>query len=401
MTERVHISGIGIISALGNDVAANLDALLNERTGIGPITKLRTRHSELYPAGEVKLDHQELANLAAPRSVHGWSRTALLGLHAVNEAVAQAGVDPSHPRTGLISATTSGGMDRSESIYKQLLSDELTEEQEQYVGIHDPGEHTERIAAELGINGFITTISTACSSSANAIMLGSRLIRSGKLDVVIVGGSDALSRFTVNGFHSLMILDREPCKPFDEHRHGLNLGEAAAYLVLESEAHLKARKGKSLACVSGYANTNDAFHITASSPNGDGAYLAMQQALKSAGLEPNEISYINVHGTGTHNNDLSEGRALQRLFGPAPPPFSSTKTFTGHTLGAAGSVEAVYAVLAIQHNVCFANLRFQEQLAEAPLVPVRHTLREQRIIHVLSNSFGFGGNNTSLVLSAS
>ena len=401
MTERVHISGIGIISALGNSVEANLDALLNERTGIGPITRLQTRHSELYPAAEVKLAHEDLATLVAPRSIRGWSRTALLGLQAVHEALAQAGIDPTHPRTGLISASTSGGMDRSESIYKQLLSDELNAEHEQYVGAHDPGEHTERIAAELGISGFITTISTACSSSANAIMLGSRMIRSGKLDVAIVGGSDALSRFTVNGFHSLMILDREPCRPFDQHRQGLNLGEAAAYLVLESEAHLEARKGKSLACVSGYANTNDAFHITASSPNGDGAYLAMQQALESAGLIPSDISYINVHGTGTHNNDLSEGRALQRLFGPGPPPFSSTKTFTGHTLGAAGAVEAVFAVLAIRHNVCFANLRFQEPMIEAPLVPVIHMLHNQRIDHILSNSFGFGGNNSSLVFSAS
>ncbi|MFZ1695171.1 MAG: beta-ketoacyl-[acyl-carrier-protein] synthase family protein [Flavobacteriales bacterium] len=400
MSPRVHISGIGIISALGNDAPSNLDALVAERTGIGPITRLNTRHRELYPAAEVKLEHEALCALAAPASMRGWSRTALLGLKAVKEAVAHAGIDPALPRTGLLSASTAGGMDRAEPIYRRFFDDEVPDEVVQYVGTHDPGEHTARIAEELGISGFITTISTACSSSANAIMLGARMIRSGKLDVVIAGGSDALSRFTVHGFHSLMILDRKPCTPFDAGRAGLNLGEAAAYVVLESEAHLNARRGRSLACVTGYANTNDAFHVTASSPDGDGAYMAMSQALRSAGLEAGDIGYINVHGTGTNNNDGSEGRALMRLFGDALPPFSSTKTFTGHTLGAAGAVEAVYATLAVQHGLCYANLRFQNAMPEAPLVPVQRTLRDQRLRHVLSNSFGFGGNNTSLIISA-
>ena len=400
MSQRVHISGIGIISGLGIDIAANLDALLAERTGIGPITRLSTRHRDLYPVAEVRLELEALGALAAPDSLRGWSRTALLGLKAVKEAVAHAEIDPAHARTGLVSASTAGGMDRAEPIYRRFFDDDVADEVAQFVGTHDPGEHTARIAEELGISGFITTISTACSSSANAIMLGARMIRSGKLDVVIAGGSDALSRFTVHGFHSLMILDRKPCMSFDAGRAGLNLGEAAAYVVLESEAHLNARKGRSLARVTGCANTNDAFHVTASSPDGDGAYMAMSQALRAAGLEPGDIGYINVHGTGTLNNDGSEGRALSRLFGDALPPFSSTKTFTGHTLGAAGAVEAVYATLAVQHGLCYANLRFQNAMPEAPLVPVLRTLRDQRLRHVLSNSFGFGGNNTSLIISA-
>lgn len=400
MNHPIHISGMGIISALGHDAASNADALLEERTGISAITRLRTRHRELYPAAEVKLEHMELGALAAPVSLRGWTRTALLGLKAAKEAVAHAGVDPMLSRTGLVSASTAGGMDRAEGIYRQYFLDVVPDEAAQYVGTHDPGDHTERIAAELGINGFITTISTACSSSANAIMLGARLIRSGRLDVVIAGGSDALSRYTVHGFHSLMILDREPCRPFDAARAGLNLGEAAAYVVLESEAHLSARKGRSLARVTGFANTNDAFHVTASSPDGDGAYLAMQHALRSAGLAPGDISYVNVHGTGTHNNDGSEGRALMRLFGDALPPFSSTKTFTGHTLGASGAVEAVFSTMALQHGACFANLRFRHAMPEAPLIPVIRTLRGQPLRHVLSNSFGFGGNNTSLIFSA-
>ncbi|MFZ1330888.1 MAG: beta-ketoacyl synthase N-terminal-like domain-containing protein, partial [Flavobacteriales bacterium] len=156
MNNSVHISGIGIISALGNDVGSNLDALLNERTGIAPITRLQTRHSELYPAAEVKLSDEELGALANPRSMRGWTRTALLGLKAVKEALSHAGIDPQQPRVGLISASTAGGMDKSEPIYKQLFEDELPDDVAQYVGTHDPGEHAERIAVELGITGFLT-----------------------------------------------------------------------------------------------------------------------------------------------------------------------------------------------------------------------------------------------------
>ncbi|MBK7555471.1 MAG: beta-ketoacyl-[acyl-carrier-protein] synthase family protein [Flavobacteriales bacterium] len=400
MRPLVHITGIGIISALGDDVPANLDALLNERTGIGPITRLSTRHSVSLPAAEVKHDNTQLAALSGLDKPYGWTRTALLGMKAVQEAIKHSGLDPIGPRIGFISASTAGGMDGSEGMYGQFFTEPPGPDAQQWVATHDPGEHTERIAAELGITGFVTTISTACSSSANAIMLGARLIRSGKLDVVIAGGSDALSRYTVNGFNSLMILDHALCRPMDRSRAGLNLGEAAAYVVLESEAHAQARNAISIGQVNGYANTNDAFHATASSPEGEGAYLAMSQALLTAGLKSEDIDHINVHGTGTLNNDLSESRALIRLFGDRLPPFTSTKTFTGHTLAAAGAVEAIYALLSIEHGVLFANLRFEHPLVEVPIVPVLKTTHGQRIRHVLSSSFGFGGNNTSLVISA-
>lgn len=400
MLAPVHITGLGIVSALGTDVPANLNALINEQTGIGPITRLNTRHSAALPAAEVKYTNDELADLAGLDNPFGWTRTALLGLNAVREALAQAGVDPTSQRVGFISASTAGGMDSSEGMYGQFFTDPPGPSAKEWVATHDPGEHAERIAALMGITGFVTTISTACSSSANAIMLGARLIRAGKLDVVIAGGSDALSRYTVNGFNSLMILDHALCRPFDRSRAGLNLGEAAAYVVLESDVHARSRNARSLGRVSGYANTNDAFHATASSPDGEGAYMAMSQALKVAGLSPDGIDHINVHGTGTLNNDLSESRALIRLFSDRIPPFTSTKTFTGHTLAAAGAVEAIYAVLSIGHGILFANLRFEHPLVEVPIVPVLRTTHGRRLKHVLSSSFGFGGNNTSLVISA-
>lgn len=391
---------MGIITALGDDVQTNLDALLHERTGIGPITRLRTRHAATIPAAEVKHSNEQLAALGGIGDPYGWTRTALLSMVAVDQAVRSVGVPLNGLRLGFISASTAGGMDSSEDIYGQFFTDPVGPKAKEFVATHDPGEHTERVAAHMGFTGFVTTISTACSSSANAIMLGSRMIRAGKLDAAIVGGSDALSKYTINGFNSLMILDKERCRPFDRSRTGLNLGEAAAYLVIMGDDALRRTGAESLGRVSGHANTNEAFHATASSPEGEGAYLAMSQALADAGLTASDIQHINVHGTGTLNNDLSESRALVRLFNDRVPPFTSTKTYTGHTLAAAGVVEAVYSVLAIRHGGHFATLRFAQPMAEVPLVPVLKSSTGHRMQNVLSSSFGFGGNNTSLVISA-
>ena len=198
----------------------------------------------------------------------------------------------------------------------------------------------------------------------------------------------------VNGFGSLLILDKTPCRPFDASRAGLNLGEGAGYLVLQSE---KTSYRKTYCTLAGYANANDAFHQTASSSDGNGAYLAMKGALEKAGLSPDSIDYINAHGTGTPNNDASESAAIQRLFGNRIPPFSSTKAFTGHTLGAAGGVEAVFSVLALHHGILYPNLNFNQPIAETGLIPVTEYQTGVSIRSVLSNSFGFGGNNTSLL----
>ena len=342
------------------------------------------------------MTNQELeAQLKLPTN-NNYSRTALLGSIAAKQAVVNANsTDFENYRTGLISATTVGGMDMTEIHYASFLTDV---ESQKYIASHHAGDSTQKIASQLGITDFTTTISTACSSAANAIMLGARLIKAGKLDRVIVGGTDCLSKFTINGFNTLLILSDSDCKPFDANRKGLNLGEAAAYLVLESEAIVKAQNKKVLAYVSGYANANDAFHQTASSATGEGAFLAMQKALQIANLQPTAIDYINAHGTATTNNDASEATALQRIFGNQIPDFSSTKSFTGHTLAAAGAVEAVYSVLALQHNTLFPNLNFSTPIPELNLIPIT-TLQKKPIQHVLSNSFGFGGNCSTLIFS--
>jgi 3-oxoacyl-[acyl-carrier-protein] synthase-1 len=297
----------------------------------------------------------------------------------------------------LISSTTTGGVREFEKFYYPLQDLNQTGEFEAYAGTTHPGEHTERLAAHFGIMGYVGTISTACSSSANALMLGARLIRHGELDTVICGGTEALSKFTLNGFNALMILDTGHCRPFDQSRKGLNLGEGAAYFVLQSATAMKRSGRTPLASLVGCGNANDAFHATASSADGQGAFLAMKQALEQAGIQSHEVSYINAHGTATENNDLSEGLAMQRIFGDQAPPFSSTKPFTGHTLAAAGAIEACYCLMAMQKSIIFPNLNFSEPMTELRLRPVTAVKHPVDVKYAMSNSFGFGGNTSSLL----
>jgi 3-oxoacyl-[acyl-carrier-protein] synthase-1 len=207
--------------------------------------------------------------------------------------------------------------------------------------------------------------------------------------------------FTINGFNSLMILDKSGCKPFDEERNGLTLGEGAAYLVLESENIVKKSGRKVLGTLAGYGNACDAYHQTASSPDGEGAFISMKEAIMKAGITADSIDYINAHGTGTKNNDLSEGKALERLFAGSVPSISSTKSFTGHTLGAAGAIEAVFSIMAIENQCIWPNLDFTNKMNELGFMPVKELKRNVPVRNVLSNSFGFGGNNTSLIFSKS
>jgi len=399
MSKRVFITGIGIISSIGNNAGETLSSLLSGKTGIGPITLLKTSLRGKFPLAEVKKPNEGLLEMVGQPGKKNFTRTALLGMIAAREALESAGITNIRAyHTGLVSATTVGGMDRSEKFYEQFVLDNRKGRLIDIVN-HDCGDSTYRIAEYTGIRDFITTISTACSSSANAIMLAAQMIKAGMVDRVVAGGTDSVTKFTLNGFNTLMILDKDHCKPFDENRNGLTLGEGAAFLVLESE-DLVIRDNKTVLCeLTGYANANDAFHQTASSPDGTGAWLAMNGAITMSKLNPGQIDYINVHGTGTQNNDLSEGIAMERVFGEHVPPFSSTKSFTGHTLGAAGGVEAVLSVLAIRHGLIYPNLNFSTPMKELKIQPVKELVRNRKVKHVLSNSFGFGGNNSTLIFS--
>ncbi|MBW6460454.1 MAG: beta-ketoacyl-[acyl-carrier-protein] synthase family protein [Bacteroidales bacterium] len=397
MAQRVFVTGIGIICAIGKNAGEALSSLQAARSGISHITILDTVHRGELPAGEIKMTNEQLAALAGVTDMEMQTRTSLLGLIAAGEALESACIDPKNNdfRTGVISASTVGGMDKTEINFRNY---HLGPPYNNFILTHDCGDSTEKIAVQLGFRDMVSTISTACSSSANSIMFAARLIKHGILDRALAGGTDALSKFTLNGFNTLMILDKQPCRPFDKSRVGLNLGEGAAYLVLESEKALGNRIP--LAELTGYANANDAYHQTASSPDGYGPYLSMSQALQASGLHPGEISYINAHGTGTDNNDLTEGIAIEKIFGNNIPPISSTKPYTGHTLGAAGAVEAVISILSINHQTIFPNLHYREKMDELSFEPVREVLKGKELRHVLSNSFGFGGNDSTLILSS-
>ena len=396
MKDRVYAAGLGVISAIGNSVAETLNSLRTSTSGIGPLTLFDSVHQKAVPVGEVKLSNTTLAKILSVSA--GMPRTALLGIHAAREAVAHAEIDLKKWRTGFISATTVGGMDHTETFMDQFRTDSRRGRLREVVN-HSCGRSTELIARDIGINRYVATVNTACSSSSNAISFATRLIAADILDVAVAGGADALTKFTLNGFNSLMILDPMPCRPFDANRNGLNLGEGAGFVVLASDRVKKAEGMAFRSYVNGYGNTNDAFHQTASSPEGRGSFAAMKLAMEMGVLHPEDIDYINLHGTGTFNNDLSEGAAIARMFGNHPPKFSSTKSFTGHTLGASGGIEAVFSLLAIDQQCVFPNLRFENPIPELGISPQLHFESGIHVDHVMSNSFGFGGNCSSIIFS--
>lgn len=383
---KIFVTGIGVISAIGLNAEENFHSIQTLHTGISKSSRYNLM------VGEVSLSNEQLIQqLNLPCA--DYSRTTLLALHAAKEAWGKNKID-SRIRTGLISSTSVGGLDRTENYYFQSRGDKASDTYS--LMVHDNGRTTEKVASKLGISGYISTISTACSSGANAIMQGARLIEANKLDRVIAGGSEPLAIFDTKGFSSLNIYDHEICKPFDKKRMGLNLGEGAAFVVLESEQSIAITGNKPLCYLAGWSNATDAFHQTASSPDGKGAYLAMTNAIQKAGILPEKVSYVNAHGTGTGNNDLSESMALKKMFSGHVPSFSSTKGFTGHTLAAAGAIEAVYCVLSLTAQAALPNLNFSTPIEETGMEP-ETKFRSTTIDYVLSNSFGFGGNCTCLI----
>lgn len=387
---------MGILTGLGLGKEETLNSLLNKSSAIKGLEHLKTIHSEL-PVAEVKLSDKEIFQTINYNPTQPLTRTTLLGIAALKEALEQAKINKDTPkRIAFISGTTVGGMEKNEEYYLEFFQNNSKDE---YIPLHDCAASTEAIADYFGGFDLITTISTACSSAANAIILGANLIKADIVDIAVVGGTECLSKFHLNGFNTLMILDKEPCKPFDQNRQGLNLGEGAAYLVLEKICSAKERNVEPICKLSGYANTCDAFHQTASSPNGQGAFLSMQRALEYSGLRAKDIDYINAHGTATDNNDSSEATAIKRVFGENPPFVSSTKSFTAHTTSAAGSVEAVISILALTHNFIPANLRFKTPMQDVNLLPVKDTIHSPNLQNVMTNSFGFGGNDSSCIFS--
>lgn len=397
MNNNIVITGEGIVCAIGLDNQQVLQSLQRKQTGIGVMKYLRSAHLEL-PVGEVQLSNDEMRNSLGITDQYS-NRTTLMGMLAVKQALSDAGVDKqtigdNHLRVVLVSGTTVAGMDITEQFFDTLTA---SDKHLACVKNHSCGRSTQMIAEYFGLFAEYTTISTACSSAANALILGANMLKADQCDMVVAGGCESLSVFHLNGFNSLMILDHEQCRPFDEHRAGLNLGEGAAYVVLEKEEYAAKRRVEKHAYLRGYGNACDAFHQTASSENGEGAYRAMTEALQMAGLKPSDIQYVNAHGTGTPNNDISESNALKRVFSDTMPLVSSTKSFTGHTTSASGSIEAVICLLAMRYHFVPANLGFTTPMTDGIVPTLGETDYDLR--NVVCNSFGFGGNDTSLVFS--
>jgi 3-oxoacyl-(acyl-carrier-protein) synthase len=392
---RIFITGMGVVSAIGNSVAENHEALKASTCGIQyKLDLFPSKYARLLPFGQVQISNADL-HKKLQVTEPGVTRTSLLALYALNEAIESSGIVTEEIQsfdTALIGANTVGGMCLTDELYNDANK---KSDGSDYLTSYDCASVNLFLQKHFKINGIINTINTACSSSANAIMYGAMLMKNGYAKRAIVGGTDSLAKFTINGFNALHILSDEICTPFDEGRKGLNLGEGAGFLILEKEEDLK---GKNVyAELTGYSNTNDAFHPSSLSDGGDGPFLSMQGALQVANLTADKIDFINAHGTGTENNDEVESRAMIRLFGKAPA-FASTKGNIGHTLGAAGAVEAVYSILSLRHQEVYANLHFKNPITDTGLSPVL-AYRKMPINHVMSNSFGFGGNCSSLIFS--
>lgn len=377
----IVVTGVGIVSAVGQGVAANEAALRADRVGLGALRRFSSPRCGQFPVAEVDL-----------ASVPGRSRTEVLALPALEEALASAGLGERGP-IGLSLGCTVGGMPESEEEVAALLGDGPRDPS---VWLrHECGATTSGLARRAHLEGPALTVSTACSSGAQAIANGAELLLSGLAPAVAAGGVDALCRLTLNGFASLLAIDPAGCRPFDIDRKGMSLGEGAAFLILERASDARARGAEVLAHLAGWSNTCDAHHPTAPHPEGRGAERAMRQALVAAGRTPADVDYVNAHGTGTPENDRAEGQALRALFGDDLPAISSTKRVFGHTLGAAGAIEAVVSVLALARGFLPGNPGFTTLDPHSGIEPLRATRAAEPSL-VLSNSFGFGGNNTAL-----
>lgn len=397
---NVYVTGIGAVSAAGRDIAENISTMRHGCPALAPPRRFSTKVDS--PVGEVSMSDAELKASFGLDGSYVISRTALLGMKAVTEAVADSsarGAAPGGRRIAFISGTSVGGMDLSEVFWSRHRQD-LMSGDVQMLRMHAPGAVTSEMASQLEAEGvmgrpvFISTVSTACSAAGNAVMLGARMIRRGLVDMAIVGGVDSLCRFTMNGFNSLRILDTGICRPFDSVRAGLNLGEGAGYLVLSAHAQ------DPYCRISGWGNANEAYHQTASTPEGVGPGMAMEAALKQAGLAASDVDFINTHGTGTQVNDLAESNAMLRVFGGDVPPFSSLKPFIGHTLGASEGIEAALVCAALESgDVSFMRQAGQTcPMEETGLMPYDGSMLS-RPEHVMSSAFGFSGNCVSLIFS--
>jgi 3-oxoacyl-[acyl-carrier-protein] synthase II len=403
----VVITGLGCISPLGNDIQSTWTAALAGESGVGLITHFDTTDFRTRIAAEVKgFDPvQSIGRRLARRT----DRFTQFALEAAAQAIQDSGLsidDGNRDRIGVIIGSGIGGVGT-------LIDENLKylERGPKWVSPHMipmmlPDSAPGYIAIAHGLRGPNMTIVTACASSANAIGEGAEMIRRGAADAILAGGAEAaIIPIALAGFNSMNAIStrndapKEASRPFDLERDGFIMGEGAACLILESYEIAQARGAKILAEVIGYGATSDAYHMTAPAEKGEGAEICMRNALATAGLAPEQIDYINAHGTSTKLNDVGETQAIKATFADHAYhlAISSTKSMTGHLLGAAGAMESIFCVLALQHNVIPPTINYHTPDPECDLDYVPNEARQQELTNVMTNSFGFGGHNACLI----
>ena len=387
----IAVTGLGCLSGAGMTLDENLMTLFAGRRYPGAPIRFSTDHPVAYPVLELRdeftlpLDQEQLI----------YARTGQLALAAAHEALSDAGYDAAAlrgKRVGVCIGTTVGCALNCDDFYRDYKDGKSPGMAiiERYLRSNPAAV----IARQLKLNGPVQTVVNACSSGTDAIGLGASWLRSGACDIVISGGADELSRVTYAGFSSLMITDTQPCRPFDVNRRGLNLGEGAGVLILERSDQVEEQRIRGW--VSGYGSACDAHHLTAPRPDGAGLKAALAEALKAAAVAPAQLAFVNAHGTGTPDNDRIEGRVLNDVLPGIP--FLSTKGYTGHTLGAAGAIEAVYTLACLERGEIPASIGFAEADPDIPATPVTANVAVRGTV-ALSQSLAFGGNNAVLILS--
>jgi 3-oxoacyl-[acyl-carrier-protein] synthase II len=409
MSNRVVITGLGCISPVGNDVTTMWNHILAGKSGAGPITHYDPAEFKCKIAAQVKgFDGAELFGNREARRMDRYTQFALA---ATAQAIADSELridESNRDRIGVVIGTGIGGINTLFEQTKVFLDRGPSRVSPFLVPMMLPDTAAGMVAIEYGVRGINMAVVTACASGTNALGEAASAIQRGQADAVLTGGSEAaiipIAMAGLGVMNALSTRNEAPhqaSRPFDLNRDGFVMGEGAAILVLESLEHAQARGARILAEFKGYGSTNDAFHISAPAENGAGAALCMRMALDDAGMDPDSINYINAHGTSTVLNDKSETAAIKTVFGENAYslPVSSTKSMTGHLLGAAGALEAVIAVKVIQENILPPTINYETPDPECDLDYVPNKARPYRVTNVMSNSFGFGGHNATIILS--
>ena len=384
----VAVTGLGVVSPFGAGVKAYWEGISSGVCAIRPLTLIDTEGFRCRIGAEV------------PDSIGGSTRRARadrFALAAAREALDDAGINRAdRADTALIVGAVGGGMLEAEAWYWQRARG-ATAPPPRVLASCFPSSHVDVVGSALGLGGPRETVVTACSSGAASLAMAADLIADGVVSIALAGGVDALTRICFMGFNTLKLLDPEPCRPFDRDRRGMSIGEGAAFVVLEAVERARARDARVYAELTGYGMSTDAFHVTSPHPEGEGMVRAIRAALAQARVSPAEVGYANAHGTATPQNDRIEARALRDVFGEGGLLVSSTKSMIGHTMAAAGTLEAVATVLALGHDVIPPTARLDTTDPDIPFDCVPRVARELTVEHAISNSFGFGGQNVTLV----